>query len=59
MGLNNLFDAFDCQVHQFEQQKDGLLYGDINWRVQLSDGDFIERHTAQKFKQVGEQSTAL
>ncbi len=52
MGLNNLFDAFDCQVHNFKRQDDGMLNGDINWRIKLNDNDFIERHGVQTFKQV-------
>jgi hypothetical protein len=59
MGLNNLFDVFDCQVHQFKQQSNGDLYGDIDWRIQLSDGDFTERHAVQTFKQVGHRNYFL
>lgn len=51
-GQNYLFDAFDCQKHYFSVDEQGILHADINWRVQKSDGDFIERHADQTFKQV-------
>ena len=51
-GLNNLFDVFDCQVHQFSIEDSGLLHGDIDWRIKLDDGDYIERKAVQTFKQV-------
>lgn len=51
-GQNDLFDAFDCQKHYFKVDEPGVLHADINWRVQKSDGDFIERSAVQTFKQV-------
>lgn len=50
-GLNNLFDVFDCQVHQFRIEDSGMLHGDIDWRIKLTDGDFIDRHAVQTFAQ--------
>lgn len=50
-GLNNLFDVFDCQVHQFSIEDNGMLHADIDWRIKLDDGDFIERKAVQTFKQ--------
>ena len=57
-GQNDLFDAFDCQKHYFNVDKQRILHADINWRVQKSDGDFIERHADQTFKQVNLSSQA-
>lgn len=51
-GQNDLFDAFDCQKHYFRVSEPGVLYADINWRVQKSNGDFLERSAVQTFKQV-------
>ena len=51
-GQNDLFDTFDCQKHYFKVDEPGVLYGDINWRVRKSDGDFLERSAVQTFKQV-------
>ena len=51
-GQNDLFDTFGCQKHYFSVDEQGILHADINWRVQKSDGDFIERHADQTFKQV-------
>ena len=51
-GQNDLFDAFDCQKHYFRVSEPGILYADINWRVQKSNGDFLERSAVQTFKQV-------
>ena len=51
-GLNRLFDTFDCQTHDFEVPRPGLLSGDINWRVPRARGDFIERNAKQTFAQV-------
>jgi len=51
-GLINLFDVFDCQVHPFKVQEDGMLHGDIEWRIQTDDSDFISRSGEQTFKQV-------
>ena len=51
-GQNDLFDAFDCQKHYFRVSEPGVLYADINWRVQKNNGDFLERSAVQTFKQV-------
>ena len=51
-GQNDLFDTFDCQKHFFRVSEPGILYGEINWRVCKNNGDFVERHAIQTFKQV-------
>ena len=51
-GQNDLFDAFDCQKHYFRVSEPGVLYADINWRVQKNNSDFLERSAVQTFKQV-------
>ena len=51
-GQNDLFDAFNCQKHYFRVSEPGVLYADINWRVQKNNGDFLERSAVQTFKQV-------
>lgn len=51
-GQNDLFDTFDCQKHYFRVSEPGILYGEINWRVRKNNGDFLERHAVQTFKQV-------
>ncbi|CAL5221758.1 g4011 [Coccomyxa viridis] len=50
-GQNDLFDTFDCQKHYFKVSEPGTLYGEINWRVRKNNGDFVERHAVQTFKQ--------
>jgi hypothetical protein len=51
-GYNKLFDTFDCQEHYFMNPEPGKMFGKIQWRIQRSDGDFIERETVQRFLQV-------
>ena len=58
-GLNKLFDVFDCQVHDFRIEDNGMLHGDIDWRIQLNDGDFIQRRAVQTFKQVCASSPSM
>lgn len=52
-GLNPLFDTFPCQEHYFATPKgsSGVVYAEINWRIPLSEGDFIQRSTMQRFVQ--------
>lgn len=50
-GHNPLFDIFDCQVHNFQVPTIGQLEGQLGWRINKPDGDFIERRTVQRFKQ--------
>ena len=45
-GQNALFDTFDCQVHDFDMPEPNGLRGQLRWRVQKSNGDFISRHAA-------------
>ena len=42
-GQNALFDAFDCQVHDWEAPDSESLKGQLRWRINKSDGDFISR----------------
>lgn len=51
-GYNKLFDCFDCQEHYFTSPEPGKLFGNIQWRIPRSDGDFLERATVQRFLQV-------
>jgi violaxanthin de-epoxidase len=59
-GLNPLFDTFPCQEHYFATPKgsSGVVYAEINWRIPVSDGDFIQRSTMQRFVQ-DEKNPAL
>lgn len=58
-GLNALFDVFDCQLHDFEQLGPNDLKANINWRINESDGDFIERSAVQTFHQVSAQHATI
>ena len=51
-GQNTLFDTFDCQVHDFDSPKPNFLHGQLRWRIQKSNGDFISRAGEQTFNQV-------
>lgn len=55
-GLNPLFDTFPCQEHYFGVPEPGTLVAKINWRIPKPDGDFLERHVVQTFKQQEEKS---
>ena len=50
-GQNSLFDTFDCQVHDFDSPKPNFLHGQLRWRIQKSNGDFISRAGEQTFSQ--------
>ena len=50
-GQNSLFDTFDCQVHDFDSPKPNFLHGQLRWRIQKSNGDFISRAGEQTFNQ--------
>lgn len=49
-GLNPLFDAFDCQLHEFHMESNKLV-GNIAWRIKTPDGGFFTRSAEQKFVQ--------
>ncbi|XP_078447174.1 non-photochemical quenching 1 [Wolffia australiana] len=49
-GLNPIFDAFDCQLHEFHVESDRLV-GNITWRIRTLDGGFFTRSAVQKFVQ--------
>ena len=51
-GQNSLFDTFDCQVHDFDSPRPNFLHGQLRWRIQKTDGDFISRAGEQTFEQV-------
>ncbi|CAL5194966.1 unnamed protein product [Lathyrus oleraceus] len=49
-GLNPTFDAFDCQLHEFQTEANKLV-GNITWRIPTPDGGFLTRSALQKFVQ--------
>lgn len=49
-GLNPIFDAFDCQLHEFHVE-DGKLVGNLSWRIKTPDGGFFTRTAVQRFAQ--------
>jgi violaxanthin de-epoxidase len=51
-GYNKLFDTFDCQEHYFDNPDPGKLFAKIQWRINKTGGDFLERSTVQRFIQV-------
>ena len=50
-GQNSLFDTFDCQVHDFDSPRPNFLHGQLRWRIQKANGDFISRAGEQTFEQ--------
>ena len=50
-GQNKLFDIFPCQVHFFEETRDGEFFGKLNWRIEEPDGEFFTRDALQSFVQ--------
>lgn len=49
-GLNPIFDAFDCQLHEFHTES-GKIVGNLSWRVRTPDTAFFTRAAVQKFVQ--------
>lgn len=49
-GLNPLFDAFDCQLHEFHTESNKLV-GNIAWRIKTPDSGFFTRSAVQTFVQ--------
>lgn len=58
-GQNKLFDIFPCQVHFFEETRDGEFYGKLNWRIEEPDGEFFTRDALQSFVQDPKQPSHL
>lgn len=51
LGLNPLFDTFDCQVHTFKPASDGSVQGNFSFRVPADDGTIITRVGAKRLVQ--------
>lgn len=52
LGQNDLFDVFDCQLHNFKfDTQSKMLEGDLQWRVSTPDTGFITRKAVQTFRQ--------
>lgn len=58
-GQNKLFDIFPCQVHFFEETRDGEFFGKLNWRIEEPDGEFFTRDALQSFVQDPKQPSHL
>ena len=58
-GQNQLFDIFPCQVHFFEETRDGAFFGKLNWRVEEPDGEFFTRDALQSFVQDPKQPSHM
>lgn len=58
-GQNKLFDIFPCQVHFFEETRDGEFFGKLNWRIEEPDGEFFTRDALQSFVQDPKQPAHL
>ena len=58
-GQNKLFDTFPCQVHFFEETRDGAFFGKLNWRVEEPDGEFFTRDALQSFVQDPKQPSHM
>lgn len=49
-GLNPIFDAFDCQLHEFHTES-GRLVANLSWRIKTPDEGFLTRTAVQRFVQ--------